>query len=198
MIDRPTWGDGSGRSSGVAVTDDGAGDNVVSLPARADKREPRAPVVRPDWSQSDNLSPVAGNEPSEDLANGPDKTTAPPRGEDGRFIPAEMAQLRETWDKEGGYEFNLKAAQTAATAILSRIPDPADLSAHFDTLPVGVQAKIMDVLRLQPSKRTTANASLLLIEDSLSPAELATLRTSASQLMPEHREAILDVLGGAR
>jgi hypothetical protein len=155
------------------------------------------PIVRPDWSQSDNSPAPAGDEPIGDLSHQPAKSPAP-RGEGGRFIAPEMAQLRETWDKEGGYEFNLKAAQAAAEAILSRVPDPQDLSAHFDYLPVGIQAKIMDVLRLQPSRRTTANDMLLLIEDSLTPQELATAREWVGQMSPEHHAAILDVLGGSR
>jgi hypothetical protein len=196
-IDRPQWGgDGSGRSSGVAVTDDDAGDNVVSLPARTDKREPRAPVVRPDWSQSDNLpAPTTNAPPATERAE-------QRRDPDGRFAADPLGhldpELRERWDAEGGAEYHMQQAQGTAMRILGAVSDPEDLSAHFDTLPQSIQNKVFDVLRLSQSKRTTANDLLLTLELLLTPDELATARTWVRQLAPEHHEAIIAGLGGSR
>jgi hypothetical protein len=107
------------------------------------------------------------------------------------------AELRKTWEREGGFELHLKAAQDRANQILGPADDANALRSHFDTLPAGIQGKIFDVLRLSPSRSPDAGFRLInQIESTLTPQELTIAEAWLSKLTPAQKNAIIRGMGG--
>jgi len=106
-------------------------------------------------------------------------------------------ELRAIWSKEGGFELNFTQASTAATSILSRVSDPSSLQARFDALPVSIQNKAFDQLRMPPARNRGA-AALKAFSARLTPAERQTFLAWCDQLSEEEEEAIMNYLDGKR
>jgi len=134
--------------------------------------------------------------------------------ESGALTPAEIAEmrgqapgagvnldpdLRETWEKQGGFEKNLERAQGTATRILEASGDADALQAHFDGLPAVIQTKVFDFLRLEPDKRPGSAIDLIAaFEGSLRPAEKEIYRNWVAGLSEGQRAAIIVGIGGGR
>jgi hypothetical protein len=104
--------------------------------------------------------------------------------------------IRRSWEREGGVDFNLKAAQDRAGRILGAADDAPGLRAAFDGLPNGIQNKIFDCLRLSPRHGPDAALGMLdLIESQLTADERATAEAWLSKRTPGQRQAILYGLG---
>ena len=106
-------------------------------------------------------------------------------------------ELRATWEKEGGFEHNFAQAWGAASNILSRVSDPASLQARFDALPVSIQNKVFDQMRMPPARNRGA-AALKALSARLTPAERQTFLTWVDGLSEEEDEAIMNYFDGGR
>jgi hypothetical protein len=165
-IDRPDWGDGSGKSSGVVVPDS-------SSPVPTEKHA--------DWGDGERTSYLVEQTP-EYLPAG--------AGED--LDPA----LVERRGKEGGVERNLAQARAAAEDIMGRTEDGDTLMFKFDNqLPQSIQNKIFDALRISPAKGR-GQAAIKAFEDSLDDREIAIWAEWVDGLYPDERAAIIAYLNG--
>ena len=106
-------------------------------------------------------------------------------------------ELRAIWSKEGGFELNFTQASTAATSILSRVSDPSSLQARFDALPVSIQNKAFDQLRMPPARNRGA-AALKAFSARLTPAERQTFLAWCDQRSEEEDAAVMNYLDGRR
>ena len=156
-------------------------------------------IERPDWGpggEHRNVVVPTDTPPEQLLAEmqGYDVSDHPPGSlvTDG-FSP----ELRATWSKEGGFEHNFAQALGAATSILSRVSDPSSLQAHFDDLPVSIQNKAFDQMRMPPA-RNRGSAALKAFSARLTPAERQTFLAWCDQLSEEEEEAIMNYLDGKR
>jgi hypothetical protein len=58
-----------------------------------------------------------------------------PRNESGQFITASENELRQQWEKEGGYEANAARVRAVEETILSLSENPETLQNHVATRP---------------------------------------------------------------
>jgi hypothetical protein len=106
------------------------------------------------------------------------------------------AELRKTWEREGGFDLHLKAAQERANHVLGAADDANALRSHFDTLPASIQSKVFDVLRLSPSRSPNAGLRLInQIESTLTPQELTIAEAWLSKCTPAQKSAIIRGMG---
>jgi len=136
-----------------------------TVPAKLE-RDAKGNIIRPDWNQkplavhSQDGLPVKRKSIDGIMREDWDK----PRDERGRYITTSDADLRQRWEREGGYEFNMARARETTRAIVELAGDDGPgLIASVDALPSEVQPLIHDLLRLQP----TGNAATTdrIIED---------------------------------
>jgi hypothetical protein len=71
----------------------------------------------------------------------------------GRFLTKSDAELRQQWENEGGYEFNMQRVRDAEAVMLAVSPTLAN---HVEQLPADIQRKAMDHLRLPTGYGLTA------------------------------------------
>ena len=138
-------------------------------------RDDKGRIVRPDWSkpptvhyQDSPAVPVKKN-----WSGLPDWNQ--PRNEQGQFITKSDAELRQQWEKEGGYAQNVARVQAVEAKILSLSENPEALQSHIATLPEAIQLKAADVMRLPTGYGPDGGAiKLEIFLDSLSPSEWQT------------------------
>jgi hypothetical protein len=95
------------------------------------------------------------------------------------------------WNREGGFEHNLRAAQATATKVLSLADDPDGLTASFDKLPSELQSKIFDNLRLSaPYGQNGATLRLEAIVSQCTGSEIQALQSWWNGLTERQQDAI--------
>jgi hypothetical protein len=128
-------------------------------------RDAKGNIVRQDWSQ--------------------------PRNESGQFITKSESELRQQWQREGGFEQNRDRVLATEAAILNLSANPLALQSHIATLPEAIQLKAADVMRLAPSYREGGAIKFGMFIDSLSPSEYQVFETWWRKLSRGDQDAIL-------
>jgi hypothetical protein len=172
---------GPSEATKRAFADDAPGP-VVSTQVR----DAKGNIIRPDWNQK---APTVYQKPEGNVTR-PDWDK--PRNEAGQFITKSESDLRETWAKEGGYEANVARVVAAENAILSLSDNPTALQNHIGTLPLDIQRKAADVMRLSASYGPLGGVfKFEQFCDSLSPSEWETFQGFWRKLSRGDQDAIL-------
>ena len=145
-IDRPTFNyDNQGNS--LVPT---AADNLPADPADTVKQV--ATMDRPPPTPVQSSAPVPAKRPGS-FSNLPD--WGPPRNESGQFITKSEAELRQQWDREGGFEQNVARVRQAESSMLALSPS---LQSHITSLPNDIALVAADHLRLSTGYGPEAGA----------------------------------------
>src|SRR5262245_16667724 len=119
----------------------------------------------------------------------------PPRDQSsGRYISKSDAQLREQWDKEGGFEANAQRVVAVEQSILNLSENPAALQAHIATLPDAIARKAADYMRISTYGTQAAAIKFEGFLNSLSPSEFETFHNWWRKLSRSDQDAILGAI----
>ena len=141
-----------GENPTAEITRAFADDSSPSVPAAS--KDSSGKLVRPDWGPKPvTVHAQEGLPVKRKSIDGIERADwDKPRDAQGQFITKSADELRQTWEREGGYEFNLQRAQQTTQAIVALAGDDGPgLVASVDALPSEVQPLIHDLLRLQPT-----------------------------------------------
>jgi hypothetical protein len=156
---------------------------VPAVPALA--RDAKGNVIRPDWGPKTPAPVPVSKDPTR-----PDWNK--PRNESGQFITASENQLRETWDKEGGYQAAVVRIQEAESTMLSLSDNPEGLQAAINELPKDIAMKAADVMRLSTGYGQSGGAMKAeQFLNSLSESEFTTVKEWFSKLSKADQDAII-------
>jgi hypothetical protein len=115
-----------------------------------------------------------------------------PRGDDGRFITKSESELRETWEKEGGYQAAVVRVQEAESTMLSLSENPEGLQAAINELPKDIALKAADTLRLSTGSGQSGGAMKVeMFLNSLSESEFATFKDWFNKLSTSDQNALI-------
>jgi hypothetical protein len=154
---------------------------VVSTQVRDDKGN----IIRPDWSKPEPVPAPVSKDPTR-----PDWNK--PRNESGQFITQSENQLRETWEKEGGYQAAVVRIHEAESTMLSLSENPAGLQAAIAELPKDIAMKAADVLRLSTAYGQSGGA--MKVEqflNSLSESEFESFKQWFNKLSRSDQDALI-------
>jgi hypothetical protein len=148
-------------------------------------RDAKGQIIRPDWSKPEPVPAPVSKDPTR-----PDWNK--PRNESGQFITQSENQLRETWEKEGGYQAAVVRIQEAESTMLSLSENPAGLQAAIAELPKDIAMKAADVLRLSTAYGQSGGA--MKVEqflNSLSESEFESFKQWFNKLSRSDQDALI-------
>jgi hypothetical protein len=160
------------------------------VPAVSPVRDAQGRLVRQDWGPKTTPAVHYEESPRKNWSGLPDWSK--PRNEAGQWISTQENQLRETWEKEGGYQAAVVRVQEAESTMLSLSENPEGLQAAIAELPKDIAMKAADVLRLSTGYGQSGGAvKVETFLTSLSDSEFESFRQWWSKLSESDQNALI-------
>ena len=118
-----------------------------------------------------------------------------PRNEQGQFLTKSEAELRATWQREGGADQAIAKVRSVEATIMAASSDATALQAHVATLPKDIALVAADHMRLATGHGRGAGARKFeQFCDALSPSQLETFTTFWRGLSRGDQDVILGAI----